>query len=57
MPALDLAAEPIPLWWTTDFILASPVGTPAEEEKLGAKRSSKALSLRGSRWCAELTKS
>jgi len=21
------------LWWTTDFILASPEGTPAEEEK------------------------
>jgi len=33
MPALGLAAEPIPLWWTTDFILASPEGTPAEEEK------------------------
>ncbi|CAE8731920.1 unnamed protein product [Polarella glacialis] len=33
MPALDLANEPIPLWWTTDFILASPEGTPAEEEK------------------------
>jgi len=30
---LGLAGEPIPLWWTTDFILASPVGTPAEEEK------------------------
>merc|ERR1719316_2209882 len=24
MPALDLADEPIPLWWTTDFIVASP---------------------------------
>jgi len=33
MPALGLADEPIPLWWTTDFILASPEGTPAEEEK------------------------
>merc|ERR1712190_463672 len=33
MPALGLAAEPIPLWWTTDFICASPVGTPAAEEK------------------------
>ena len=33
MPALDLATEPIPLWWTTDFILASPEGTPAEDEK------------------------
>ena len=43
MPALDLAEEPIPLWWTTDFILASPVGTPAEEEKLGGKPSSSRL--------------
>jgi len=33
MPVLGLAEEPIPLWWTTDFILASPEGTPAEEEK------------------------
>merc|ERR1719453_3040131 len=33
MPALGLGDEPIPLWWTTDFILASPEGTPAEEEK------------------------
>jgi hypothetical protein len=33
MPALGLADEPIPLWWTTDFILASPEGTPAAEEK------------------------
>merc|ERR1712146_462228 len=33
MPALELADEPIPLWWTSDFILASPEGTPAEEEK------------------------
>jgi len=33
MPALGLPDEPIPLWWTTDFILASPVGTPASEEK------------------------
>merc|ERR1712083_1085394 len=32
MPALGLD-EPIPLWWTTDFILSSPDGTPAEEEK------------------------
>ena len=32
MPALGLN-EPIPLWWTTDFILASPEGTPSEEEK------------------------
>merc|ERR1712151_652754 len=33
MPSLDLAEEPVPLWWTTDFILASPEGTPAAEEK------------------------
>jgi hypothetical protein len=33
MPSLGLPDEPIPLWWTTDFILASPEGTPAEEEK------------------------
>ena len=33
MPALDLPNEPVPLWWTTDFILASPEGTPKEEEK------------------------
>jgi hypothetical protein len=33
MPALGLPTEPIPLWWTGDFILASPEGTPAEEEK------------------------
>jgi len=33
MPALGLAAEPVPLWWTTDFILSSPPGTPTEEEK------------------------
>ena len=33
MPALGLPNEPIPLWWTTDFILASPEGTPAEQEK------------------------
>eukprot|EP00933_Yihiella_yeosuensis_P013335 TRINITY_DN12400_c0_g1_i7.p1 TRINITY_DN12400_c0_g1~~TRINITY_DN12400_c0_g1_i7.p1 ORF type:complete len:476 (-),score=146.19 TRINITY_DN12400_c0_g1_i7:297-1724(-) len=33
MPALGLAQEPLPLWWTTDFILASPEGTPAEQEK------------------------
>ena len=26
MPALDLAEEPLPLWWTTDFINASPPG-------------------------------
>merc|ERR1719335_408443 len=33
MPALDLASEPIPLWWTTDFINASPEGTPPSDEK------------------------
>merc|ERR1719387_1289045 len=33
MPALGLGEEPIPLWWTSDFILASPEGTPSEEEK------------------------
>jgi hypothetical protein len=33
MPSLGLANEPIPLWWTTDFILASPEGTPETEEK------------------------
>merc|ERR1712139_189905 len=33
MPALDLADEPLPLWWTTDFILSSPEGTPTEDEK------------------------
>ena len=33
MPALGLPNEPIPLWWTGDFILASPEGTPSAEEK------------------------
>jgi hypothetical protein len=33
MPALGLADEPIPLWWTSDFINASPPGTPVEKEK------------------------
>jgi len=33
MPALDLADEPVPLWWTSDFIVASPEGTPVEDEK------------------------
>merc|ERR1739848_610747 len=33
MPALDLADEPLPLWWTTDFILSSPEGTAAKDEK------------------------
>jgi len=33
MPALGLADEPLPLWWTSDFINASPPGTPTEKEK------------------------
>lgn len=33
MRALGLEDHPIPLWWTADFILASEVGTPVEEEK------------------------
>merc|ERR1712066_365470 len=33
MPALGLKEEPIPLWWTSDFINSSPVGTKSEEEK------------------------
>ena len=33
MPSLGIGEEPIPIWWTTDFILASPVGTPSEDEK------------------------
>jgi hypothetical protein len=33
MPALGLADEPIPLWWTSDFINASPPGTPVEKEQ------------------------
>merc|ERR1719460_1520090 len=33
MPALGLADEPIPLWWTSDFINASPPGTPPAQEK------------------------
>merc|ERR1719473_657383 len=33
MPALGLADEPIPLWWTGDFINASPEGTPEADEK------------------------
>merc|ERR1711907_441515 len=33
MPALGLADEPIPLWWTSDFINASPAGTKPEDEK------------------------
>merc|ERR1719409_431001 len=33
MPSLGLGDEPIPLWWTSDFINASPPGTPPEKEK------------------------
>merc|ERR1712139_90035 len=33
MPALGLAEEPLPLWWTTDFILSSPEGTAPADEK------------------------
>merc|ERR1719265_435845 len=33
MPSLGLEGEPIPLWWTTDFINASEPGTPSSEEK------------------------
>jgi hypothetical protein len=33
MPALGLEKEPVPLWWTTDFILSSPEGTPEADEK------------------------
>merc|ERR1712070_504128 len=33
MPALGLSSEPLPLWWTSDFINASPPGTPSEKEK------------------------
>jgi hypothetical protein len=33
MPSLGLESEPIPLWWTTDFINSSPPGTAAKDEK------------------------
>jgi hypothetical protein len=33
MPALGLDDEPLPLWWTSDFINASPPGTPTDKEK------------------------
>jgi len=33
MPALGLGDHPMPLWWTSDFINASPVGTKREDEK------------------------
>merc|ERR1712151_961396 len=33
MPALGLEDEPIPLWWTSDFINSSEPGTAAKDEK------------------------
>merc|ERR1712151_903116 len=33
MPALGLDSEPIPLWWTSDFINSSEPGTAAKDEK------------------------
>jgi len=33
MPSLGLESEPIPLWWTSDFINSSPVGTDPKDEK------------------------
>jgi len=33
MPCLGLESEPIPLWWTSDFINSSPPGTDAKDEK------------------------
>merc|ERR1719282_1933241 len=33
MPALGLGEEPIPLWWTSDFINSSPSGTASSKEK------------------------
>merc|ERR1712232_823598 len=33
MPSLGLANEPVPFWWTTDFINSSEVGTPEDQEK------------------------
>merc|ERR1719413_134379 len=33
MPALGLEEEPIPLWWTSDFINSSPPGTATKDEK------------------------
>jgi hypothetical protein len=33
MPSLGLQDEPIPLWWTSDFINSSPPGTDAKDEK------------------------
>jgi hypothetical protein len=33
MPSLCIPDEPLPLWWTTDFILSSPEGTATADEK------------------------
>jgi len=33
MEALDLALEPLPLWWTCDFINSSPADAPTKDEK------------------------
>jgi hypothetical protein len=33
MPRLGLGNEPLPLWWTTDFINSSPPGTAPKDEK------------------------
>merc|ERR1719395_310638 len=33
MPRLGLGSEPLPLWWTTDFINSSPPGTAEQDEK------------------------
>merc|ERR1712060_877374 len=33
MDSLGLGEEPIPLWWTSDFINSSPPGTAAKDEK------------------------
>merc|ERR1719394_1229425 len=33
MPSLGLESEPIPLWWTSDFINSSPPGTATKDEK------------------------
>jgi hypothetical protein len=32
MPSLNLSSEPLPLWWTSDFINSSPEGTPTKDE-------------------------
>ena len=33
MHTIGLGSEPPPLWWATDLMLASPVGTPADDEE------------------------